>query len=179
MSATAESVAASIVRTQTGVVTTLRPTQPLTEDAVLKELHQSIEKALESGEHQIIIDLVGVPLLNSAALEEFLNFQDQLIRVGGWLKMSHASAIVREIFRITDVDKYISIVGEDAGNEGKREDAAPAAKRKRLGDLLVEAGLVTAIQVNEALEQQKKPASDSAASSSQRAGLAIRTCCNY
>ena len=156
MSATAESVAANIVRTQTGAITTLRPTQPLTEEAVLKELHQLIEQALEAGEHQIIIDLVGVPLLNSAALEEFLNFQDQLIRVGGWVKVSHASAIVREIFRITDVDKYISIVGEEAASEVKREDTAPSAKRKRLGDLLVEAGLVTASQVNEALEQQKK-----------------------
>ncbi len=156
MSASAESVAANIVRTQTGVITTLRPTQPLTEDAVLKELHQSIEQALEAGENQIVIDLVGVPLLNSAALEEFLNVQDQLIRAGGWVKVSHASAIVREILRITDIDKYISIVGEDAGSEVKREEAAPSGKRKRLGDLLVEAGLVTASQVNEALAAAKE-----------------------
>ena len=156
MSVAAESVATNIVRTQTGAITTLRPTQPLTDDAILKELGQSIEQALESGEIQIVIDLVGVPLLNSIALDEMLNYQDQLIRVGGWVKVSHASAIVREIFRITDVDKYISIVGEKTSNETKREEAAPSAKRKRLGDLLVEAGLLTANQVNEALEQQKK-----------------------
>ena len=79
MSTAAESVAPTIVRTQTGVITTLRPTGSLTEEAVLTELNQSIEQALGSGENQIIIDLVGVPLLNSAALEEILNYQDRLI----------------------------------------------------------------------------------------------------
>ena len=156
MSSAAESIAPTIIRTQTGTITTLRPTESLTGEAVLKELHKSIEAALESGENQIVIDLVGVQLLNSAALEEILDYQDRLIRVGGWVKVSHASPVVREIFRITDLDKYISIVGEEPINKVKREEIAPSAKRKRLGDLLVEAGLLTVDQVNEALELQKK-----------------------
>ena len=156
MSTAAESIAPTIVRTQTGVVTTLRPTDSLSKEAVLKELHQSIEETLESGENQIILDLVGVSLLNSAALEEILNYQDQLIRVGGWVKVSHASLVIREIFRITDLDKYISFVGEETMNEVKREETTPSAGRKRLGDRLVDAGLLTTDQVNEALEEQKK-----------------------
>ncbi len=156
MSSAAESVAPTIIRTQTGTITTLRPTESLTGEAVLKELHKSIEEALESGGNQIVIDLVGVPLLNSAALEEILDYQDRLIRVGGWVKVSHASPVVREIFRITDLDKYISIVGEESINEAKPEETATSAERKRLGDLLVEKELLTADQVNEALELQKK-----------------------
>ena len=156
MSAVAESIAPNIVRTQTGAITTLRPTQPLTDAAVLKELNQSVDQAIESGENQIIIDLVGVQTLNSAALEEMLDYQDQLIRAGGWVKMSHAGVLLREIFRITELDNYISIVGEESSNEVKQHETAPTSGRKRLGDLLVEAGLLTEKQVSEALEQQKK-----------------------
>ena len=156
MSAAVESIAPSVVRTQTGVITTLRPTDSLAEQAVLEELQQSIEQALGAGDNQIIIDLVGVPLLNSVALEELLNYQDRLIRAGGWVKVSHATPAVREIFRITDLDKYISIVGEEFTNEVKRVEPAAPSERKRLGDLLVGAGLITPDQVNEALELQKK-----------------------
>ena len=97
-----------------------------------------------------------MPLINSAALEEFLDYQDRFIRAGGWFKLSHASAIVREIFRITDLDKYISIVGEEPVQEIKRKKTAPSAERKRLGDILVEAELVTSQQIAEALKLQEK-----------------------
>ena len=144
-----------VVRTHSGLITTLRPTDSLTNEPVVQELRQSIEDAVQSGEHNIILDLVGVPLLNSAAIEELLDSQDRLIRVGGWLKISHASPVVREILRVTDTDKYISIVGEAQSVEVKREENGSSEKRKRLGDLLVEAGLLTGAQVAEALEIQK------------------------
>ncbi len=156
MNSAAKSTASAIIRTQTGVVTTIRPTASLTEEAVLNELHQSIEQALEAGDHQIVIDLVGVSILNSAALEEMLNCQDLLIRVGGWIKVSQPSPVVREIFRITSFDKYIGILGEESCSDVKREDNAASAGRKRIGDFLVDAGLLTIEQVNAALELQKK-----------------------
>ena len=156
MSAAAELIAPAIVRTQSGLTTTYRPMEPLTDEAVLEQLHQSIEQALDSGETQIIVDLSAVPSLNSAALEEFLDYQDRFIRAGGWFKLSHASAMVREIFRITDLDKYISIVGEEPVQEIKRKRSAPSTERKRLGDILVDAELVTSKQIDEALKLQEK-----------------------
>ena len=156
MSSTAESIAPTIIRTRTGIVTSLRPTESLTGEAVLKDLNASIEQAIESGEIQIVLDLISVPLLNSAALEELLNCQDRLIRAGGWVKVSHASSEVREILRITEIDKYVSFVGEESGGEVTPKEPVPSAERKRLGDHLVEAGLLSTSQVNEALETQKK-----------------------
>ena len=156
MSAAAESIAPLIVRTRSGLITTLRPLESLHEETVLEQLHQSIEVALDAGEIQIILDLAGVQRLNSAALDEFLDYQDRLIRAGGWFKLSHASAIVREIFRITGLDNYVSIVGEEAANEASRKVSGPASERKRLGDILIESKLVSPKQVAEALDLQEK-----------------------
>ena len=156
MSVAAESAAPKIIRTQSAAVTTLRPTGSLTEEAFLTELHASVEHAIESGENQIVIDLVSVPSLNSAALEAMLDYQDQLIRAGGWVKFSHVGPTAREILRVTDTDQYISIVGEEAANDGRSEEKAPSAKRKRLGELFVAAGLLSEAQLKEALELQKK-----------------------
>ena len=124
MSVAAESAAPKIIRTQSAAVTTLRPTGSLTEEAFLAELHASVEHAIESGENKIVVDLVSVPFLNSAALEAMLDYQDQLIRAGGWVKFSHVGTMAREILRVTDTDQYISIVGEEAANDGRSEERA-------------------------------------------------------
>ena len=156
MSVAAKSEVPAVVRTQNGLITTFRPTDSLSDETNLEQLHQSIENALDAGETRIIVDLASVPMLNSAALDEFLDFQDRLVRAGGWVKLSHASSIVREILRITDIDKYISIVGEETVKEAKSEESTPLMERKRLGDLLVEAELVSSQQIKEALALQEK-----------------------
>ena len=156
MSATASLLIPSIVRTQSGMLTTLRPTDALTDEQTLSQLQELVEQAVESGETRIIVDLAAVPILNSAALEMLLDCQDRLIRAGGWVRLSHVGSVVRDILRITDLDKYISIVGEEAAAETADEDAAPATERKRLGDLLVDADMVSSKQIKEALELQEK-----------------------
>jgi len=156
MSATADSVIPSIVRTQSGLLTTLRPTDSLTDKGTLEKLQEFVEQAIAAGETRIIVDLAAVPMLNSVALEELLDYQDRLIRAGGWIKLSHAGAVVREILRITDLDKYISIIGEEAASEPADDVDSPATERKRLGDLLLAEKLVTPKQVQEALELQEK-----------------------
>ena len=156
MSATANAVMPTIVRTKSGMLTTLRPTDSLTDELTLSQLQELVEQAVKSGETRIIVDLASVPILNSAALEELLDCQDRLIRAGGWIRLSHVGLVVRDILRITDLDKYISIVGEEAAAEIADEDAAPATERKRLGDLLIAADLVSSKQIKEALELQEK-----------------------
>jgi type IV pilus assembly protein PilB len=128
----------------------------LTDETVLAQLHQAIDNSLEARDTQVILDLAGVQQLNSVALDEFLDYQDRLIRSGGWFKLSHVGPIVREIFRITDVDKYVSIVGEESGNDAPRRMSAPASERKRLGDILLQAKLISPKQIAEALGIQQK-----------------------
>jgi type IV pilus assembly protein PilB len=156
VSAAADSVIPSIVRTRSGLLTTLRPTDSLTDEQTLKKLHELADEAIEAGETRIILDLAAVPMLNSAALEELLDYQDRLIRAGGWIKLSHIGPVVRDILRITDLDKYISIVGEEPVTESFDEDSSPSSERKRLGDLLIAANLVNSDQIKEALELQEK-----------------------
>jgi type IV pilus assembly protein PilB len=156
MSAEPDSVIPPVIRTRSGLITTFRPTNSLNDESVLAQLHDLVEQALDAGETQVILDLDSVTVFNSAALDALLDYQDRLIRAGGWIKLSHAGSVVREILRITDIDKYISIVGEETTNEAKNEEFAPAAERQRLGDLLIAAKLVSAKQIDEALELQEK-----------------------
>ena len=97
MSATASLLIPSIVRTQSGMLTTLRPTDALTDEQTLSQLQELVEQAVESGETRIIVDLAAVPILNSAALEILLDCQDRLIRAGGWVRLSHVGSVVRDI----------------------------------------------------------------------------------
>lgn len=156
MSATAETLAQSVITTRSGSVTTLRPTVSLAESSTLEELQLSIERTVDAGENQIVVDLISTPTLNSVALEELLNSQDRLIRAGGWIKVSHANPLVREIFRLTDFDQYISILGEESATDKKQEKVAGAQEKQRLGDLLISAGLLKPEQLDEALALQKK-----------------------
>lgn len=151
MSSTAENAAPRVQRTRAGTVTHLAPSGSLTSDEATGALRAAFEDCLNAREIQVVFDLAAVSLLNSQALNTFLDCQDEVLRLGGWLKVSHANAVVREIFQITEFYDSIAIVG------GDDLPAPPEAKpNQKLGDLLVAQGLLTAAQVTQALELQKK-----------------------
>ena len=170
MNSAVESVTPSIVKTENGLNTTLRPMDSLIEEGVLEQLQNAIEAALEADEIRVILDLAGVPILNSAALEAFLEHQDRLIEAGGWFKLSHAGTVVRDILRITDLDKFVSIVGEDLVIDATRRVSTASTERIRLGDIFLESKLLTQTQITEALKLQEKSGSDLVASLSLKVG---------
>lgn len=156
MSSTAPHGTPEIVRTRAGAVTHLAPNAALTTDSMLGMLRSAFEECLTAREIHVIIDLAAVPLVNSAALESLLDCQDEILRLGGWLKVSHVNAVVSEIFRVTEFHDYIAAVNKDAHSHSKSEQGSQAREKKRLGDLLVERGFLEDKQIVEALKLQKE-----------------------
>jgi type IV pilus assembly protein PilB len=151
MSVSEQSLASEILQTRVGVITHLAPLSSLTSQAVLEDFAAAVEECLHRRETQLVLDLSTVQLLNSAALNAMVDMQDRLVRLGGWLKVVNANPLVLDIFRITGFTEYVSIMDGDAAAllPGK-----PA--KAKLGDLLVEKGLITPERVDEAISLQKQ-----------------------
>ncbi len=145
----------AVMRTRMGVMTYLAPKGILSSDEELQPLREAIETCLQQWETQVVIDLSLVPLVHSRALETLLEAQEKLAKTGGWLKVSNAGALIRDIFTITGLCKAIAVIEADQEN-AVVPTRAPTAEKIRFGDLLVEMGLLTEERVNEALVQQKK-----------------------
>ena len=144
-----------IRRTRIGIVSHLTPTGSLSEEGMRDELSAAADRCIENREMQLVVDLSRVQALNSEALETLLKIQDKLIPLGGRLKLAHASPVMSEIFHITRFTEFVSVLGAEAG-AAAMGSAGDGGTRRRLGDILVERGLVTEAQVGEALDLQKQ-----------------------
>ena len=143
-----------ILRSRIGVATHLIPDQSLNDPASVAELRRAIDESIEAGHLQIVLDLAGVPVVDSEALETLLWAQTRLLPAGGELKVANANATIQDVLRITGVHESISSIDARASEVDPAGDA-PRAWRP-LGELLVAKGLVTEEQVQLALEIQQR-----------------------
>ncbi|MCM8855470.1 MAG: Flp pilus assembly complex ATPase component TadA [Candidatus Thiodiazotropha sp.] len=144
-----------VIRTRIGVMTHLAPKGVLSTEDELQPLRHAVDVCLQQWETQVVIDLTAVPLLHSRALETLLDLQERLAKMGGWLKVSNVNPLIREILALTGLIDSIALVEVD--REQQRTLQQPLVQRNvRLGDLLVEKGLLNAEKVSEAIVQQKK-----------------------
>jgi len=150
MSATPEDITSGVLKTKVGVLTNLAPRASLTEAALNSDLVAAATSSLRLGDVQLVVDLGAVQVLNSAALETLADIQDQAVRLGGWLKLAHANAIVSDILRLTGFTRYVSLMDSPMENS-----PAAAGKSRRLGDILVDRGVVSEEQIEEAVTLQK------------------------
>ena len=150
MSATPEDITSGVLKTKVGVLTNLAPRASLTEAALNSDLVAAATSSLRLGDVQLVVDLGAVQVLNSAALETLADIQDQAVRLGGWLKLAHANAIVSDILRLTGFTRYVGLMDSPGENP-----PATAGKSRRLGDILVDRGVVSEAQIEEAVTLQK------------------------
>jgi type IV pilus assembly protein PilB len=156
MNAAAAAPSSAIGSIRVGITTRLTPQTSLATPAELKELTESVTRSLQSGETRIVLDLSQVKLLLSEALEVLLDLQEDLLRAGGWLKVSNANVVVQEILRITGLNQQIAIIRSN-GNDTPPESAPYLSEsRQRLGDMLVARGLLDPARIDEALALQKR-----------------------
>jgi type IV pilus assembly protein PilB len=146
-----------VLRTRIGVMTHLAPKGVLTCEAELQPLREVLDVCLKQWETQIVIDFSTIPLVHSEALEFLLEQQERLAKVGGWLKISNANPLIRDIFALTGLGGSIALVGtEQQGSMDAALNPQSNDRPIRLGDLLVEKRLLTEERVNEAIVLQKK-----------------------
>lgn len=151
MSASEEHVTKAILQTRMGVITHLAPRSSLTTQQALDDLAATVDECLGRRETQLVLDLSSVQFLNSAALNAMVDVQDRLVRLGGRFKVVNINSLIQDIFRITGFTAFVSVM-----------DVAPLERRvvkpakTRLGDLLVEKGLITQERMEEAIRLQQK-----------------------
>ena len=146
---------AEIARSRVGLATYLVPDGPLTGATRLQALRETVESCLSSNEVHLVIDFAGVSLVNSEALELLLDLQADLGGAGGELRITNANAVIEDVFRITRAGERIAFVNE-LSPEGSPTVQPRTSAGRKIGEILVEGGLVTEEQVDEALELQHR-----------------------
>jgi type IV pilus assembly protein PilB len=156
VSATAETLNENVSRIRIGVMTRLTPRMSLMDEPELEELAAVVAECIKDGDTRVVLDLGHASMLVSQALERLLALQEDLLRAGGWLKLGSANATIQEILRITGLNRQIAVLHNDDGAGEPPASPYPVESRQRLGDILVDRGLIDSSQVEEALALQKK-----------------------
>ena len=79
------------------------------------ELASVLEKQLERGQPQIVLDLQGVAVIDSGGLELLLDVQEKCQRMGGALKLAGMGAVCREVLKATGVASRFEIFRDSGG----------------------------------------------------------------
>ncbi len=151
MSVSPEYLTSEVLRTRVGVMTQLVPRTSLLSDEDIRALTAAANESMRPGDAQLVVDLGSVKLLNSAALEALVDIQEQAVRQGGWLKLARANTIVLDILTLTSFSSYVPMVDVDPVQRTTRSGGT-----QRLGDILLERGLITEERIAEAIELQKR-----------------------
>lgn len=73
------------------------------------ELAELLMKRADRGQAQVVLDLQGVALIDSAGLELLLDAQESYQRNGGALKLANPGALCREVLKCTGVGARFEI----------------------------------------------------------------------
>jgi anti-anti-sigma factor len=79
------------------------------------ELAAVMENQLERGQPQIVLDLQGVAVIDSAGLELLLDVQEKCQRMGGALKLAGMSALCREVLKATGAGSRFEMFRDSSG----------------------------------------------------------------
>ena len=147
-----------VSKNRVGNMTHLFPRGNLVGQESLDALGSAIEESIAGNEIQLIVDMVSVSMVNSKTLELLLDQHHELLKVGGWIKLTNAKPLIRDICRVTGVDRVIDIVNPFSIDKTDIEKSAlaPVPETIRMGELLVSRGLLTREKVEEAIALQQK-----------------------
>jgi type IV pilus assembly protein PilB len=142
----------AVTRSRIGSMTYLAPAMALVASEAIDALESAIAECIAQHQVSIVLDLGKVALLSGRALELMTRAAARLGALGGWLKLAYPSPLLLDILKVTGVADQVALY--DAPQAAARP-ARPAGQLK-LGDILVERGIVTASQVAEAARLQEQ-----------------------
>ncbi len=144
-------------QTRVGVETHIALDGPLNDDSAVNSLEQALDHCLEQYQINIVLDMVSVPLVNSLCLDVLLDIQDRLLRIGGSLSIVNLSQMLKQVFHITRVDQAIECdINLPDSKNGSASSLSLVSEKKKLGEILLEKGLVTEKDIEYAVLQQRK-----------------------
>ena len=146
-----------VTSNRVGNMTHIFPRGNLVGEESLDALRAAVEGSIAGNETQLIVDMVSVAMVNSKALELLLDMHHSLVKNGGWIKLTNAKPLIRDIFHATGVDRVIDIVNSfNIDKTDADKPLTPIPESIRLGELLVDRGLLTREKVEEAITLQQK-----------------------
>jgi anti-anti-sigma factor len=79
------------------------------------ELSALLDGRVDRGQPQIVLDLQGIVVIDSAGLELLLDFQEKCQRMGGALKLANVGALCREVLKATGVGSRFEMFRDSGG----------------------------------------------------------------
>ncbi|MGQ9850955.1 MAG: STAS domain-containing protein [Aggregatilineaceae bacterium] len=73
------------------------------------ELGSAMDKAVDDGKSNLVLDLGGVEYMSSAGLREMVRILKRVKRVGGDLRIANPSERVREVLELAGLDSVFEI----------------------------------------------------------------------
>lgn len=143
-----------VSQTKVGVEVHLSLEGAINTEESVAQLESLLDRCIEEYQINIVLDVVSVPLVNSPCLQVLLDTQDRLLRIGGSLSIVNPSKLLLKVFHITALDEAIEC--EHASRLSTSNSRSLSNQGKKLGEILVERGLVAEKDIEYAvLEQQK------------------------
>ena len=93
---------------QHGAVTLLKPDGPLVE-AEMGDFAGTLRTLIGSKLGRVVLDMSGVPFVDSAALETMLDLTDELGQSGQCLKLCAINKTVRQVLELTEIDSHFDL----------------------------------------------------------------------
>jgi type IV pilus assembly protein PilB len=143
-------------RSNIGTMTRFAPVGSLTDEAACEALAETVSACRVANQIHLLLDLEQVTLLGGRALEIMLDTNARLTHSGGELKYVNPSVLVKDILSITGLGDKTTLEAADAGellSVGSDFASQPAMK---LGDILVEMGVLSATQLTGIIQQQNQ-----------------------
>lgn len=147
----------SLVASQTrvGVEVHLNLEGPINTEDSVNQLEVLLDGCIEQYQINIVLDVVSVPLMNSLCLQVLLDTQNRLLRIGGSLSIVNPSKLLLKVFHITALDDAIEC--DNASRlSAATDNRNHSSQGKKLGEILVERGLVAEKDIEYAVLEQKK-----------------------
>lgn len=139
-----------ILHTRVGVASYLALMSSLLDKTMQQALISKVDECIASHESDLYFDFSTVPVINSEVLETLTLCYDKLAPRGGQLHLINTNTLVNEVLFMTGLSRSIDVVSDDTYNSNQ-ELGQP---NQRLGDMLITEGLLTAEQLEKAIETQ-------------------------
>jgi|AntAceMinimDraft_9_1070365.scaffolds.fasta_scaffold29374_2 anti-anti-sigma factor len=97
-------------RTEIGMMTYLTPSGLFADKPGLEALRETVKSCIQEHQFHLVLDLADVSTLNGMMVDALLDIQDELVRLGGSLKLVNASQVIREICQFTGLNNYVNLV---------------------------------------------------------------------
>ena len=145
-----EAIARSII----GTMTYLAPVGPLTGEDACKALEQAIAECIAANQIHLIIDLEQIPMMGGRALEIILDTNTRLIHSGGSLKYVNPTALLKDILIVTGLGYQGAMESAGFGELLSVGEDFLSVPPLRLGEILLEMGVITEDQLEIAAKLQ-------------------------